>query len=84
MHYITKQAKNQYFLRLIDLWYREPDLNRHEQIAHKILFASGCKATAGGKSYIWYREPDLNRHGQKVHKILSLACLPIPPSRHKI
>ena len=35
------------------------------------------------KSYsqLWYREPDLNRHERNAHQILSLACLPIPPSR---
>ena len=31
--------------------------------------------------FIWYREPDLNRHERSAHQILSLACLPIPPSR---
>ena len=30
---------------------------------------------------LWYREPDLNRHERSAHQILSLACLPIPPSR---
>ena len=31
--------------------------------------------------FIWYREPDLNRHERSAHQILSLACVPIPPSR---
>ena len=33
---------------------------------------------------LWYREPDLNRHERSAHQILSLACLPIPPSRQTI
>ena len=28
-----------------------------------------------------YQERDLNPHGLNGHKILSLACLPVPPSR---
>lgn len=36
------------------------------------------------KSRIWYREPDLNRHERNAQEILSLSCLPIPSSRHKM
>ena len=32
----------------------------------------------------WYRGPDLNRYVRNGHQILSLACLPIPPPRHKL
>ena len=35
------------------------------------------------KYIFWCRELDLNQHERKAHQILSLARLPIPPSRHK-